>query len=138
MTEWQRNKNGNSEREKRNPFYIEEKFKDYIYYIDPMLDKFPKSERFGLYKTIKELNYSLLSDIIISAKLPARERNKVLKSVDRRLQALKFFVRYSYDSPKKCIGAKTYEVASGKLCEIGSMVGGIVNTETTPHSGAVS
>ena len=105
MTEWKRRKDGYAEKEKKDPFFIEEKFKDYIYYIDPMLDKFPKSERFGLYKTIKELNYGLLSDIIISAKTPATARTEVLKGVDRRLQALKFFIRYAYDSPKKCICA---------------------------------
>ena len=130
MEQWKRLKQKKAEKEKYEPFYIEEKFKEYIYYIDPMLDKFPKSERFGLYKKIKELNYDLISDIIIYGKKPKEVRTNGLRKVDNRLQALKFFIRYAYDCPKHCICGKTYEVASGMLNEIGLLLGGVVNPET--------
>lgn len=101
---------------------IYEKMNELIFYSKNLLNKYPKSERFDLCADIKNILYSILSDIIWAWKEFSNEdKAKYLKKVDVNLIVLKSYVTLSYRY--KYISQKNYMVWNEYISEIGKLIG---------------
>jgi len=100
-----------------------QKVYDLILYSFPIINQFPKSQKYVLGQQMENSMVTLLK-MIVAANL---ERDKMLslKKIDSELQVLKSLVRLSKDL--KFINLKRYQVFSIKLTEIGKILGGWIN-----------
>ena len=65
---------------RQSPLYLVEVFKDYLVYADSCLDKFPETERFGLYRVIRNMNYDLIRQHSI------RRKRRTLQRIQKRVK----------------------------------------------------
>ena len=103
-------------------FILWQKLEDYTDYIFPILDRFPKHEKFALTSQIKNHCYGLLKQTIRTNK--SRYKKEGLYELDMQLEMLRWFIRHSYK--RKYLSSGSYEVASKKLDEIGRIIGGLI------------
>ncbi len=115
----------------REPEGGEEQFKtleklcDMIEYAYPILKQFPKEEKFVMAADIKHIMLDALRYCVKAGK--KKSRKTALYDLDIEIQALKRFIRISYNL--RFLSMHHYEVWSGKVAEIGKMVGGMIRAE---------
>ena len=107
---------------RQSSLYLVEVFKDYLVYADSCLDKFPETERFGLYRVIRNMNYDLIGEAVMMNSFSQPEKELALKALKRRLQALKFFLRYCYDY-RHSLTVHSYGILFRKLGEVENVLG---------------
>ena len=104
----------------KSPLYILEKFKDYIAYIDPQLDKKKDEEKI---KAIRRINYELLEMITEAGFAEKEELECIWKAAALRLKALTIFLRMAAeDRGKALISAKAYGHAAKLLQELDALL----------------
>jgi four helix bundle protein len=103
---------------------IFQKTYDLILYLYPLVNKFPKSQRFVLGQRIENTALGTLEGIIVAN----NEFNKeeALKKTSVELEKLRIFIRLAKDL--RFIGFKQYEHVSGIINEIGKMLGGWIKS----------
>ncbi len=103
-------------------FILWQKAEDFIDWIFPILDRFPKHEKFALTTQIKNKCYGILEEIVRTNK----SRNKVpgLYEIDTQLELLQWLIRHSHK--RKYLSHKSYEYASKKVSELGRIIGGLL------------
>ena len=110
--------------EKSQDYLLLQKVFDMINYAYPALQQYPKSEKFSLVQDIKlEMNEMLRLTIAARKKY---FKKTTLQDLDIHIATLKAFVRLSFDL--KFLPMRKYEIWSGKIVEIGKMVGGWIKT----------
>jgi len=99
---------------------IFEKTYEFVLWIYPRVNKFPKSQRFVLGQRIENITLEMLEGSIEAN----QKRNKIsyLKKMSMKLDVLRVLIRLSKDF--KFISLRQYEHASKMLNEIGKMLGG--------------
>lgn len=99
---------------------IYQKTYDLILYLFPILNRFPKSQKFVLAQQIENTTLEI-AKLIVQANL---ERNKIgsLKRIDIELEKLRLLIRLAKDL--KFISLKRYEYISRMTSEIGRLLGG--------------
>ncbi|HOK20633.1 MAG TPA: diversity-generating retroelement protein Avd [Candidatus Paceibacterota bacterium] len=99
---------------------IFQKTYDLILWIFPMINRFPKKQRFVLGQQIENELLGIIKDII----LVNNERNKteILKRISVRLDTLRILIRLAKDL--KFLSIKQYENAAVKMNEIGKLLSG--------------
>lgn len=102
-----------------------EKLSDMIEYAYPILAQYPRSEKFVLVAEIKHIMLDALKLCVEVGK--KRSKKTSLFNLDVTLETLKRFIRLSYNL--KFLSMHHYEVWSGKVAEIGRMVGGMIKAE---------
>ena len=105
---------------------IQQKIYDMILYAYPILDNFPKSQKFSMVQDIKRTMDNVLKLVITANK----KKNKLptLEKLDVELAALRVYIRLAYDL-QYFKGAKNYMTFSKHLTEIGNMLGGWIKSE---------
>lgn len=93
---------------------------DLLLYMYPILQKYPKSERFSLRQRMENSLLCVLKDLIAAHYL--REKREPLEHANLELEKLRIFLRLSYDL--KFLDLRRFEICSRQLNEIGKMVGG--------------
>jgi len=103
-----------------NDLILFQKFYNFILWIYPTVNKFPKAQRFVLGQQISNTVLDILKNIIQGNS----ERYKLpyQKQVSVDLDKLRILVRLSKDL--KFVSIKQYEFASDKINEIGRLLGG--------------
>ncbi len=102
-----------------------EKLTDMIEYAYPVLRQFPKSEKFVMAADIKQI---MLEALRICVRVGKKKSKKTsLYDLDVEIATLKRFVRISFNL--KFISMHQYEVWTGKIAEIGRMIGGMIAAE---------
>ncbi len=105
---------------------IFEKTYEFILWIYPRVNKFPKSQRFVLGQRIENISLEVLEKIIeVNQK---KSKRKDLEEVSIKLDVLRILIRLSKDF--HFINLKQYEFASKNLNEIGKMLGGWIKSCT--------
>ena len=104
---------------------IQQKVYDMLLYAYPALEQFPKSQKFSLAADIKMSMDSILR-LVISANKKYTKKT-TLQELDIEIAALKVYIRLATDL--RYLPIKKYEVWSGKLVEIGKMVGGWIRSQ---------
>jgi len=99
---------------------IFQKTYDLILWIFPMINRFPKKQRFVLGQQIENELLEIIKDIILAN----NERNKteILKRISVRLDTLRILIRLAKDL--KFLSIKQYGNAAVKINEIGKLLSG--------------
>lgn len=97
---------------------------DFFLWLWPLINKFPKSEKYVLGEKIK-LCFIIFFENIIAYNYNF-ERQESLKKANIELEKLRLFIRLAKDL--NLINFNKYEIASRKLNEIGKLLGGLLKT----------
>lgn len=101
---------------------LSQKVYDFLLYIYPVVAKFPKFEKFTLQTQIKNCVLDLERFIIKANKSSTKKSH--LYAADVLLEELRMLIRLAHDL--RYINPHTYGVASGKINEIGALLGGMI------------
>ena len=93
---------------------------DIFLYLQQVLKKFPKSERFTLTQRIENTILNVLQAIIQANH--ESDKSDALKQTSVELEKLRILIRLSKDL--KFMSIQEYEILSGYMVEIGKMIGG--------------
>ena len=88
----------------------------------PVLDRFPKFEKFALTTQVKNTCYDILKQIIRTNK--SRNKTAGLYEIDTQLEMLRWMIRHSHR--RKYLSHQCYETAAKKVAELGRIVGGLI------------
>lgn len=105
---------------------IYQKVYDLILYAFPILNRFPKNQRFVLAQQIQNSMLEIQKKIVEANKL--RNRRRLQFEIDIELDKLKMLIRLSKDL--KLIDVKKYEQFTIRLTEIGRLLGGWMRSST--------
>jgi len=100
-----------------------QKVYDLILYSFPIINRFPKSQKFALGQQIENTMIEMIHLIVVANS--QREKMSYLRKIDAKLLVLKTLIRLSKDL--KFINLKRYHIFSQKLIEIGKILGGWIN-----------
>jgi four helix bundle protein len=103
---------------------IYQKVYDFSLYAFPIIDKFPKREKFALCTNIKNSILTLQRLIIKANK--SRNKKPFLYDADVEIEQIRFLIRFSYD--KKFLSHKAFVQISERLREIGKLLGGWIKS----------
>lgn len=118
-----RSRNTNKQNTKPNDLPIFMKYMDLIEYMENIINKYPKSERFGLIKQIKESTYDGFKYLMYGIKMyDKNSKIKYLTDLSVELAMQKVDIRLSYKN--KYISIKNYEAWCKKILLIEEMLGG--------------
>lgn len=101
---------------------IVQKAYDLLRYTIPMLNKFPRSQRFTLADRIQNSLTELLEELIRAYYSPAARKKELLQQVNIRLEILRHHFRLCYDLG--LYSSLKYKEFAERLDEIGRMTGG--------------
>jgi len=99
---------------------IYQKVYDFMRYFFPIVERFPKHEKFVLQTQIKNCVLEIAKKIIKANK--SRNKKPILFEIDVLLEQLRLLIRFSHD--RKYLSTKKYEHSSMMLNEIGKLLGG--------------
>ena len=104
---------------------IYQKTYDFILYIFPIIDKFPKKQKFVLAQQIQNCMIDI-QKLIIQAN---KSRNKIphLFKIDVELEKLRLLIRLAKDL--RFLSIKRYGNISKMINEIGSLLGGWIKSQ---------
>lgn len=106
---------------------IYQKYLEFIYYMNDLVRKFPKSEKFTLTQEIKRDMYNGLRNLLYALKVFNKsEKLKYLNELDVNINLLKVHIRLSYKY--RYISMQNYTTISTKLTEICNMLGGWISS----------
>ncbi len=103
---------------------IYQKVYDFTLYLFPVVDKFPKHEKFVLCTHIKSCVLDITREVIRANK--SRNKKPILYDIDVRIEELKFLLRLAHD--RKYLSNKSYEHGSKLIAEIGRLLGGWIKS----------
>ncbi len=93
---------------------------DYLLWVIPKIEKFPRGQKFLLGDRIEGLLLDILELLIEAAY--SRRKAALLKSANIKLEKLRYLVRLSKDL--KLINLKAYEFSASAINTIGKSIGG--------------
>jgi len=102
------------------PAIVVQKAYDLVLWLVPKLEKFPKQHRFTLGQRMFDTALDLLSSLVESAYTP--EKGPMLRTASRKTNVLRYLLRLAKDL--KLMTLDSYGHASGRIDEVGRMVGG--------------
>ena len=102
---------------------IYQKTYDFIFWLYPIVNKFPKSQRFVLGQRIELKALDLIHSIIVANAL--RDKSTALEEASIELDELRIVVRLAKDM--HFINIKQYGIAAEKMNEIGKLLSGWMN-----------
>lgn len=95
---------------------------DMLLYLVPVLNGFPRTQKFMLGDRIQTYVMDILEDLIEAYYSPKSSKKVHLKQANMKLEKLRYLIRLSKDL--KCINFKRYGVISQKVDDIGKSIGG--------------
>jgi hypothetical protein len=96
------------------------KLYDFILWMIPKLEKYPRNQKFLLGDRIENLLLDIL-ELLVEAAYSAKKAD-LLKSANFKLEKLRYLVRLSKDL--QLISLKSYEFSARSMNEIGVTIGG--------------
>lgn len=103
-------------------FVLWQKAEDFVEYLFPIIDRFPKHEKFALCSQMKNTCYGIMKLIVRTNK--SRQKAPGLYEIDTELEMLRWFIRHSHR--RKYLSPQCYETAAKKVDELGRIVGGLL------------
>ena len=99
-------------------------YEQYMEYMIQLFIKLPRTEKFSIGTDYKQIMYSCLEDIMYLNKLNNENRLDYLNKIDAKLNAQRIMLRIM----KKFawIDVKKFNIAMGKIYEIGKILGGLI------------
>ena len=96
------------------------KLYDFLLWIIPKLEKFPRSQKFLLGDRIEIVLLDVL-DLLIEAAY-SKKKSTLLRSANLKLEKLRYLIRLSKDL--KLLSLKNYELCARSIDAIGTSIGG--------------
>ena len=90
----------------------------------PIVDNFPKYEKFVLCTQLKNAVINIARKIIQANK--KKYKKKTLYEIDVQLEELELLIRFAHEM--KYLSNKKYETASKKVAEVGRLLGGWIKS----------
>jgi len=94
---------------------------DFLLWLLPQVQKFPRAYRFTLAERIQETAMDFQDGIITAGKSKEKERLAFLKEADIELEKIRFWLRFSKNLNLFSVGQ--YEHASRMMVEMGRLLG---------------
>jgi four helix bundle protein len=110
-----------------NELAIFQKTYELIQYLYPLVNKFPKTQKFVLGQRIENSAVEVLEGIITANSV--RDKSAALEKTSVELEKLRVFMRLAKDL--RFMSFEQYEHASALINETGRMLGGWVKTQKT-------
>ena len=108
-------------------FKIYSKTIDFLVWLFPTVNKFPKAQRFVLGQQIEKTTLEILALIIRANNQKDQvERKKILAQLDVEIEVLRALLRVAY--LLRFLSHKQYEYFLEKVDELGKMLGGWMKT----------
>lgn len=102
---------------------IYQKAYDFLLWIQPVINKFPKSQTFVLRQRIENKTLDIISSIIHAN--VSRDKSAALARASIELDELRTLIRLAKDL--RFMNIKQYEAAAEKMNEIGKLLHGLMN-----------
>lgn len=99
---------------------------DFILYLIPQLNKFPRHQKFLLADRIENMILDILENYITAYYSKAENKRIVLVENNLKLEKMRFLIRLSHDM--HFFSHQKYGVISGFIDEIGKMTGGWIKS----------
>lgn len=99
-----------------------QKLGDLSDYLFPVVDRFPKREKFALCTQIKNCLHRAVCNTIRMQK--SRDKRRWLYEVDIELEMLRHFVRHSH--ARRYLSNRRLKLITEKLAEVGRIIGGLL------------
>jgi len=103
-------------------FVLWQKTEDFVGYLFPIIERYPKHEKFALCSQIKNVCYEIMRDIIKVNK--SRNKAPIFYDIDTSLEFLRWLLRHSHE--RKYLAHQSYETTGKKVNEIGRIIGGLL------------
>lgn len=115
----------NTENLSDNTLILHQKIYDFVNYAYPILNKYPKSERYELEARTKNHCFDMLEESVRFMNGSGVNR---LYNIDAEKLILVDLFTMAKDQNIKAVGTKRVGVISGKLNEIGRITGGLIQS----------
>ncbi len=103
---------------------IYQRIYDFTLYLFPIVDRFPKHEKFVLCTHIKSCTLDIAREVIRANK--SRNKKPLLYEIDVKLEELRMLLRLAHD--RKYLSHKSYEQSSRLVAEVGRLLGGWIKS----------
>ena len=110
--------------EKETRLTLIPKSEQYIEYMLQVIFKLPRVEKFSIGNEYKSGMYQLMRDIMMVTKIDKREILYYLNRIDANLNTQRIYLRIM--KKNRWIDEKKFNVAMGKVYEIGKILGGLI------------
>ncbi len=117
---------------RESPLFV--KTFDLLVYLLPAVEKFPRSQRFVLGRRLQEIGLGFLDLLLAARKCSVEERPALLRQADVELDRLRYTVRLCHEIG--LLSQKQYRHTSGRLIEVGKLLGTWIKRYNTPGQGA--
>lgn len=106
---------------------IYKQYLEFIYYIENITVKYPKTEKYSIVSQIKNNTYEGIKKIILAQKEYDKiKRLNILNDLDVQIKMLNVLARISYK--KKYINSNNYQAWSKKTSNISNLLGGWIKS----------
>lgn len=103
-------------------FALYEKLNDLADYLFPVVDNFPKREKFALCTQIKNCVHGMIRHTVRAQK--SKDKLRWLFEVDVELEVLRHFIRHSFSL--RYFSARRLKIITGHVAEVGRITGGLI------------
>lgn len=104
----------------RNHAPVLEKMYQFVLWLVPTVDKFPRAQKFLIGDRIQTTALDIMEHLVEAAY--SREKLTILNRVNLQLEKLRYLFRLAFDL--RLMDMRRYEFSARALDEIGRMVGG--------------
>ena len=101
-----------------------QKVYDFMLYLFPVVDRYPKYEKFALQTQIKNSVLRMVRFTIDIQK--SSNKKRYLYEIDKELEYLKVLLMFSNEKKPAYLSANSRETSMKKIAEIGRIVGGLI------------
>lgn len=98
---------------------------EFVKWLLPATEKFPKRVRFTLSSRIDNLALDVVEDLVEARY--SRRKTEYLKNINLKLERLRVLLRLCHDT--QVLPHRSYEFAARSLDEVGRMVGGRIKQQ---------
>lgn len=109
--------------EEELPIFV--KWTEFIEWLFPHTEKFPRRARFTLALRIENYALDIIEDLVEARY--TKEKLEILKRINLRLEKLRILLRLSHGF--RYLSTQSYEYATKILNEIGRMIGGWIRQQ---------
>lgn len=115
--------NRKPEAEEDLPIFI--KWTEFIEWLFPHTEKFPKRARFTLALRLENLALDIIEDLV-EARYTSDKR-AILRRINLRLEKMRILLRLAHGF--RYLSTRSYEFAARTLNQVGSMIGGWIRSK---------
>jgi hypothetical protein len=117
------NKTKLSDAEEDLPAFI--KWSEFVQWLFPHTEKFPKRARFTLALRIENLALDIIEDLVEARY--TRNKTAILRRINLRLEKMRILLRFSHGF--RYLSTRSYEFAVKTLNQTGAMIGGWIKQQ---------